>query len=98
MPTYDYQCQVCNHTFEAFQAMSEDLLKKCPECGKKKLVRLIGTGGAVLFKGAGFYTTDYRSDSYKSAATADKPAECTGTPKDCGVKSCSPKSDSSATK
>ncbi len=75
MPTYDYECDACKHAFEEFQSMSEAPLKKCPKCGKNKLRRLIGTGAAILFKGSGFYQTDYRSDSYKSAAKAEeKPA------------------------
>ena len=72
MPTYDYQCDACNHTFEEFQSFSEEPLKKCPACKKKKLRRLLGTGAAVIFKGSGFYQTDYRSESYKSAAKADQ--------------------------
>lgn len=75
MPTYDYKCNACHHTFELFQSMSESSKKKCPECGKLALERLIGTGAAVLFKGSGFYQTDYRSDSYKKAADADKKAK-----------------------
>jgi len=71
MPTYDYQCQACDHTFEEFQSMSAKHLKKCPECGKNKLVRLIGTGAGVIFKGSGFYETDYRSDGYKKDAKAE---------------------------
>ena len=77
MPTYDYECDACGHRFEEFQSMKDDPLKKCPECKKKKLRRLIGTGAAILFKGSGFYQTDYRSESYKSAAKA---AEATSTP------------------
>lgn len=73
MPTYDYECTKCGNNFEAFQSISAEPLKKCPEC-KGKVQRLIGTGGGVLFKGAGFYQTDYRSDGYKKAAAADKPA------------------------
>ena len=72
MPTYDYECDACGHTFEVFQSISADVLVKCPECGKKKLRRLFGTGAAIVFKGSGFYQTDYRSDSYKKAAAADK--------------------------
>ena len=75
MPTYDYECDACGHTFELFQSISEPVKKKCPECGKPKLRRLIGTGAAVVFKGSGFYQTDYRSDSYKKAAEKDKPGE-----------------------
>src|ERR1051326_7107749 len=81
MPTYDYQCDACEHAFEEFQSFSEAPLKKCPKCKKPKLRRLLGTGAAILFKGSGFYQTDYRSESYKAAAKADetKPAEKTGT-------------------
>src|SRR5947209_6633149 len=79
MPTYEYVCDACNHTFDEFQSMTSEPLKKCPQCGKKKLRRLIGTGAAIIFKGSGFYQTDYRSESYKSAAKAEqdaaKPAE-----------------------
>jgi putative FmdB family regulatory protein len=74
MPTYDYECDACGHTFELFQLITEPVQKKCPECGKLKLRRLFGTGAAVVFKGSGFYQTDYRSDSYKKAAEKDKPA------------------------
>jgi putative FmdB family regulatory protein len=74
MPTYDYECDACSHSFELFQSISEPVKKKCPECGKPKLRRLFGTGAAVMFKGSGFYQTDYRSDSYKKAAEKDKPA------------------------
>lgn len=73
MPTYDYRCNACGHEFELFQSMSEGVKKKCPSCGKLALERLIGTGAAVLFKGSGFYETDYRSEQYKKAASADKP-------------------------
>jgi len=65
MPTYDYECQKCGYEFEAFQQMSAEPLKTCPEC-KGKVQRLIGTGAGLLFKGTGFYETDYRSESYKS--------------------------------
>ena len=68
MPTYDYVCQACEHAFELFQQMTAPVKKKCPECGKLKLQRLIGTGSGVIFKGGGFYETDYRSDSYKKGA------------------------------
>jgi putative FmdB family regulatory protein len=74
MPTYDYECDACGHKFELFQSISEPVKKKCPDCGKSKLRRLFGTGAAVVFKGSGFYQTDYRSDSYKKAAEKDKPA------------------------
>jgi putative FmdB family regulatory protein len=75
MPTYDYKCTACDHRFEQFQSMKDKPLKKCPSCGKSALERLIGTGAAVLFKGSGFYQTDYRSEGYKKAAAAEsKPA------------------------
>jgi putative FmdB family regulatory protein len=72
MPTYDYECDACGHTFELFQSISEPVQKKCPKCGKLKLRRLFGTGAAVVFKGSGFYQTDYRSESYKKGAEKDK--------------------------
>jgi putative FmdB family regulatory protein len=72
MPTYDYQCDACQYEFELFQSIKAEPEKKCPECGKKKLRRLIGPGAALVFKGSGFYKTDYRSESYKKAAAADK--------------------------
>ena len=75
MPTYDYECNACQHTFELFQGINDPIKRKCPECGRLKLRRLFGTGAAILFKGSGFYETDYRSDSYKKAASADKKAE-----------------------
>ena len=71
MPTYDYRCGACGHQFEHFQSISDPRLKKCPECKKPKLERLIGAGGGLLFKGSGFYITDYRSSSYQDAAKKD---------------------------
>jgi putative FmdB family regulatory protein len=76
MPTYDYECDACGHEFELFQSITEPVKRKCPACGKPKLRRLFGTGAAVVFKGSGFYQTDYRSDSYKKAAEKDaKPSD-----------------------
>lgn len=72
MPTYEYHCDACDHNFDEFQSMSEAPLKKCPQCKKAKLRRVFGTGAAVLFRGSGFYETDYRSESYKKAAKADQ--------------------------
>lgn len=83
MPTYDYKCKKCEHTWEAFHSIKADPIKKCPECGKNQAQRVISGGGGILFKGDGFYETDYRSDSYKKAAKADS------------AKSDSSKSDSS---
>src|SRR5437868_4570030 len=72
MPTYEYVCDACKHEFDEFQSMMEKPLKKCPACGRSRLRRLFGTGAAVLFKGSGFYETDYRSESYKAAAKAEQ--------------------------
>jgi putative FmdB family regulatory protein len=75
MPTYDYLCDACGHAFEQWQSFHDAELTTCPRCKKKKLRRLIGTGAAVVFKGSGFYETDYRRDeSYKAAAKADQEA------------------------
>ncbi len=71
MPTYDYQCQACGHRFEKFQPITSKPSRKCPVCAKLKAKRLIGTGAGVIFKGSGFYQTDYRSSSYKEAAKKD---------------------------
>ena len=72
MPTYEYACRACGHEFELFQQMTAKVKRKCPECGRQKLERLIGTGAGVIFKGGGFYETDYRSESYRKAAEAEK--------------------------
>ncbi|MBI1346499.1 zinc ribbon domain-containing protein [bacterium] len=72
MPTYDYACDACDHRWEEFQSITADPIKKCPVCKKAKARRLISAGGGFLFKGSGFYITDYRSDSYKKGADADK--------------------------
>jgi putative FmdB family regulatory protein len=83
MPTYDYVCEACNHEFELFQSIKDEAKRKCPECGKNKLRRLIGPGAALVFKGSGFYKTDYRSESYKKGAAAaekSKNAEKPATP------------------
>ncbi|MDX1944454.1 MAG: FmdB family zinc ribbon protein [Pirellulaceae bacterium] len=74
MPTYDYHCDACEHDFEVFEPITAEPQKKCPKCKKSKLRRLFGAGAGVVFKGSGFYQTDYRSESYTKAAAADKPA------------------------
>jgi len=75
MPTYDYVCDCCDHRFELFQSITETPKRKCPECGRMALRRLIGPGAAIVFKGSGFYKTDYRSESYKKGAEAAKEAK-----------------------
>jgi putative FmdB family regulatory protein len=75
MPTYDYICDECGHEFEAYEPITSEPRKDCPECTRPGLRRKIGPGAAILFKGSGFYQTDYRSESYKKAAKADKPSD-----------------------
>ena len=87
MPTYEYRCEKCGHEMEAFQSITASPLRKCPNCGKAALNRLISTGAGVIFKGGGFYQTDYRSEGYKKAAEAEtKSAEPAKT--DCGKAAC----------
>jgi putative FmdB family regulatory protein len=74
MPTYEYKCGNCDHLIEIFQSITASPKKKCPECGKLKLQRLMGIGSGVIFKGTGFYETDYRSDSYKKGVEGEKKA------------------------
>jgi putative FmdB family regulatory protein len=119
MPTYDYQCEKCNQTFEAFQSMKDDAFVICPKklCrlevwGEGKVKRLIGTGAGLIFKGTGFYITDYRSSNYKESAkkesgssskgdeakgSSDKPKE-SGSSKTEGTKGDSAKGGSSSDK
>src|SRR3954464_628594 len=84
MPTYEYECEACGYKFERFQSIKSDAIRKCPECGKNKVKRLIGIGAGMIFKGSGFYITDYRDKSYSEKAKAEsgagesKPAEKTG--------------------
>jgi putative FmdB family regulatory protein len=74
MPTYEYACQKCGHHFEKFQTMSAGHLKKCPKCGKPGLKRLIGAGAGLIFKGTGFYITDYKKTQTPPAGGEGKPA------------------------
>ncbi len=92
MPTYQYKCPHCENEFEEFQSITEDPIDKCPQCGKKP--RRIITGGAgFLLKGSGFYTTDYRSESYKAAAKKDSDAAVSSTAKTDTTKKDKPKTD-----
>ncbi len=100
MPTYDYQCESCDHSFELFQGINAPVETVCPKCNEPKLRRLIGTGAAVVFKGSGFYQTDYRTEGYKKSAAADKtgstPSSGTDSSSSKGSESTSSKSESSA--
>jgi len=72
MPTYEYRCDACKRQFEFFQSMKDRPKRKCPECGQMKLQRLIGAGAGIIFKGSGFYQTDYRSPDYKKKVEAER--------------------------
>ena len=89
MPTYDYQCKACEHEWELFQSIKANPVRKCPNCGKLKAKRMIGPGAGIIFKGSGFYQTDYRSAAYKKDAAADQKSQ-----KSSETKSDSKKSDS----
>ncbi len=84
MPTYDYICDACDEKLEIFQKITDDPIKKCPACKKNKLVRQFGTGAAIVFKGSGFYQTDYRSENYKKSADSERKSADSG--KDNGSK------------
>lgn len=80
MPTYEYECKSCGYHFEKFQSMVDKPLSRCPKC-KKALRRIIGNGAGIIFKGSGFYATDYRKPSYKEKAKADNTPPCSAAPK-----------------
>jgi putative FmdB family regulatory protein len=93
MPTYEYSCEKCGQNFDAFQSMRDKPFRECPkelcrlpEWGHGKVKRLLGTGAGVIFKGSGFYITDYRSDSYKEAAKKESPGGSSGAEKSTGSK------------
>ena len=92
MPTYEYICNKCQHEFEHFQSMKARPIRKCPKCGKLSVQRLIGAGAGIIFKGSGFYQTDYRSEGYKKAAESEKkPADKITTKKETETKTADPK-------
>ncbi len=84
MPTYDYECEACGHRLELFQSITAKPKRTCPECGKRRLRRLIGGGAAILFKGEGFYETDYRSEEYRKAAKKETQGDSKPAPKEPG--------------
>jgi len=90
MPTYEYSCENCGERIEKFQSIKAGPVRKCPRCGKLTLKRLIGSGAGIIFKGSGFYQTDYRSESYKTAAKNEKTAT-TPTPAKAETKTAKPK-------
>lgn len=75
MPTYEYECDSCDHVMEVFQSMTDKKLRKCPKCGKHKLQRLIGSGSGVIFKGSGFYETDYKRSNAATTESSDAKQE-----------------------
>jgi putative FmdB family regulatory protein len=86
MPTYDYECQACGHKFEEFQSIKAPPIKTCPVCRKNKVRRLIGAGGGLIFKGSGFYCTDYRDSGRKTESKAETPASADTKPAATEVK------------
>jgi putative FmdB family regulatory protein len=97
VPTYDYVCEACGHELEVFQSMSEKRLRKCPKCGKSRLVRKVGAGAGLIFKGSGFYQTDYKksavppSESKPAEKAAEGPAAKDAPPKPDAAPKASPK-------
>lgn len=88
MPTYEYECKKCGNRFEKFQKMTDKPLSKCPEC-RGKVSRIIGMGGGIIFKGPGFYTTEYRSPEYKKRAQEDKQGVSAGSSSSSSCSTCS---------
>jgi putative FmdB family regulatory protein len=84
MPTYEYECQSCGYKFEKFQKITDQPLEKCPKC-KKIIKRLIGTGSGIIFKGSGFYATDYRSKEYKEKAKKESGSCPAASPDRCAA-------------
>lgn len=95
MPTYEYECGNCEHTFEEFQSMTDKVLRKCPKCGKLKLQRLIGAGAGIIFKGSGFYETDYKRKPQGKITDSSSPSESSSSSKSDSSSSSSSSGDSS---
>ncbi len=98
MPTYEYQCQACEHIFEKFQPISAEPVKDCPHCHKPRVKRLISGGAGLIFKGGGFYTTDYRSDSYQAASKSESKSGSDSSASDSKKPSSDSKAPSPSTK
>lgn len=98
MPTYDYVCRFCEHAFDLFQGISEPLKRKCPECGRMGLDRLIGAGIGIVFKGSGFYETDYKRSSGSNEAASEKKSDKSTGPTDKVSNDSSAKKDGGNTK
>jgi putative FmdB family regulatory protein len=95
MPTYEYECRKCGHAFERFQSITVEPLKRCPEC-RGKVRRLLGSGAGIIFKGSGFYQTDYRSEGYKSSAKKES-ADSSPPPSSAGKESAAGSPSSTST-
>ena len=98
MPTYQYQCKQCGHQLEELQSFTEAPLVRCPNCNTDNLVRVLGGGGGLIFKGSGFYLTDYKKESKKSSSTKDKPKEVSSDKKETATPAPSSETKSSDTK
>jgi len=93
MPTYEYECKACGATFERFQSITDKPIRRCPTCRGQRVRRLIGTGAGILFRGSGFYQTDYRSEEYKAKAKAETTPSTTASTSEAPAKT-SPKKGS----
>lgn len=95
MPSYDYECKECGHSFEEFQSMKADPLVDCPSCGKPALKRLMAGGAGMIFKGSGFYLTDYKKTGSSSSSSSSSSSTSSGPdkPKDSSAANTSAKPD-----
>ena len=84
MPTYTYECPKCQHTLDLFHAMTKSPRVKCPACGHAQMKRLLGSGAGIIFKGSGFYETDYKNNRNKGSAAEDRAAKSESATKDGG--------------